>query len=474
MGKVYLVGAGCGAIELYTLKAMKCIQEADCLIYDQLIDKQILDYCKDDCERIYVGKIAHHHTLSQDKMNTLMLEKAKTYHSVVRLKGGDVYVFGRGGEEGEYLYQNGIDFEVVPGISSAIGGLAYAGIPVTHRGLSGGFQVYTGSLRKDEERVFDFSSMLDDYTTYIFLMSMSKKEKIVQGFLDAGKKKETPCAIVSHASFPDQRCIIGTLENIIDQFNKHPLPNPGMIVVGNVIKKHEVLNFYERKALFGKRILVTTVGVDHYLKDKFNDLGAYVKEIITGEIKYLETKIPFIQDNLIFTSKHGVIGFMNNFMKQYHDVRKLNGVRIIAIGKKTNEILNQYGLNADYVPQNANSVCLNQELKELITNEKIYVVQGDTTSIELPHQKITVYTNQKTIIEDDYEHYDYVLFTCASSVYRTLEKTHISANCYVSMGPLTSLAIHECYPDSQILELKKPIKKDMINIVLKEVKEDVL
>ena len=470
MAKVYLVGAGCGAIELYTLKAMKCIQEADCIIYDQLIDKQILDYCKSDCEKIYVGKIAHHHTMPQEKMNELLVEKAKQYHKVVRLKGGDVYVFGRGGEEAEFLYNEGIDFEVVPGISSSIGGLAYAGIPVTHRGLSGGFQVYTGALRKDEDRKFDFHTMLDDYTTYIFLMSMSKKEKIVQGFLEAGKDPKTCCAIVSQASLPSQKCVIGTLENIIEKFNENPVPMPGIIVVGNVIKKQEILNFYERKPLFGKKILVTTVGVDHYLKDEFIELGGNVKEIMTGNVTYLDAKIPQIKDNLIFTSKHGAIGFMKVFMKQYHDVRMLYGVRIIAIGKKTNEVLNSYGLNADYIPKVANSICLNQELKELIKDEEVYVVQGDTTSIELDHHKIIVYTNREIEIDDSNEDYDYALFTCASSVYRTLKNTHISANTFVSMGPLTTKAIQECYPDSYILEVERPVKKKMVEIVLKEEK----
>lgn len=468
MAKVYLVGAGCGAIELYTLKAMKCIQEADCLIYDQLIDKQILDYCKNDCEKIYVGKIAHHHTMPQEKMNELLVEKAKIYDKVVRLKGGDVYVFGRGGEEAEFLYHQGIDFEVVPGISSAIGGLAYAGIPVTHRGLSGGFQVYTGALRKNEDRQFDFHSMLDDYTTYIFLMSMSKKEKIVQGFLEAGKNPQTCCAIVSNASLPNQKCVIGTLGNIIEKYNENPVPMPGIIVVGNVIKKQDILNFYERKPLFGKNIFVTTVGVDHYLKNEFLELGANVKEMITGEVKYLDVELPLIKDNLIFTSKHGAIGFMKNFMKQYHDVRMLHGIRIIAIGKKTNEVLNSYGLNADYIPKIANSICLNQELKELIKDEDVYVVQGDTTSITMNHQKIIVYTNKETQMLDINEDYDYALFTCASSVYRTLKNTHISTNTFVSMGPMTTKAIQECYPDSYILEVERPVKKKMVEMILKE------
>lgn len=478
MGKVYLVGAGCGALELYTVKAMTCIQNADCLIYDQLVDKQILHYCPAHCETIYVGKIAHHHTLSQEKINQLLVDKAKEYECVVRLKGGDVYVFGRGGEEGEYLYDHEIEFEVIPGISSAIGGLAYAGIPVTHRGLSGGFQVMTGVLKQGEEREFDFSSMLDDYITYIFLMSMAKKEKIVKGLLAAGKDPDTGCAIVSHASMPNQKCIVGTLKTILSLFELDPLPMPGIIVVGNSVKMHEKLNFFARKPLFGRRILVTTVGRDHYLKDALSALGAHVNEIMTGQVVYLEPDLPKIKDNLVFTSKHGVIGFMRAFMHQYHDLRKLNGVRIIAIGEKTNEILNQHGLNADYIASMQNGESLNNELNTLIHDEEVYVVQGDVTSIQMDHQKIKVYTNQIAAIEDLSEQFDYGLYTCGSSVERIFRNTHVKIKTFISMGPATSKTIEKCYPESKIIELEKPDKGKMVECILKEenkcfIEEDV-
>lgn len=468
MGKVYLVGAGCGALELYTVKAMKCIKEADCLIYDQLVDKQILHDCQDSCEQIYVGKIAHRHTLPQDQINELLVEKARQYERVVRLKGGDVYVFGRGGEEGEYLYDHGIDFEVVPGISSAIGGLAYAGIPVTHRGLSGGFQVCTGVLRKGEEREFDFSSMLDDYMTYIFLMSMAKKEKIVSGFLKAGKDPDTGCAIVSHASMPRQKCVVATLGTILEKIELDPVPMPGIIVVGNSVKMHEKLNFFERKPLFDRHILVTVVGHDHYLRDALSDLGANVKEIMTGQVVYLDPVIPEIKDNLVFTSKHGVIGFMKAYLRQYHDVRKLNGIRVIAIGQKTNQVLNKYGLNADYISVSGHGKGLNEELKQLIQDEQLFVVQGDVTSVTLNHQKIQVYRNEEIAIEEITDCFDYACFTCGSSVHRILQQTYACANTYVSMGPATTKAIHDCYPDSHIIEIDKPDKAKMIDCILEE------
>ena len=292
MGKVYLVGAGCGDLDLYTVKAMNCIKNADCLVYDALIDDEILNSCKAGCEKIYVGKHAHNHALPQEEICLLLVEKSKQYGNVVRLKGGDVYVFGRGGEEGQVLCEHGVDFEVVPGVSSCMAGLAYAGIPITHRGLSGGFQVYTAQLKHNEQRQFDFSKMLDDYCTYVFLMGMSKLQMIVSGFLEAGKNPKTPIAIVSNATLPHQESMAGTLDTIIDLFNANPLPTPGIIVVGAVVQMREYLNFYENKPLFHKKILATTIGEDHELKHDLKALGANVSEVMVGKVTYEDCVIP--------------------------------------------------------------------------------------------------------------------------------------------------------------------------------------
>lgn len=470
VSKVYLVGAGCGALELYTIKAMCCIQETDCLIYDHLVDQCILDYTKDSCEKIYVGKTSHHHTMKQEDINQLLLQKAHEYHHVVRLKGGDVYVFGRGGEEGQTLYENHIDFEVVPGISSAIGGLAYAGIPITHRGLSTGFQVYTAQLKQHTPRQFDFSTMLADDCTYVFLMAISKIDMIVDGFLQAGKKGDTPVAIISHASLPNQQCLVGTLATIQQQFAHHPLPTPGIIVVGQVVSMRPYLQFYEKLPLFSKNILVTSVGHDDYLTQRLRDLGAAVDQVKTGDILYQQCDIPFINGYLIFTSRHGVIGFMQNYLQQHHDLRKLAHTKIICIGQKTNQQLQHYGLTADYFPSHADSHYLNQELKNLTQNQEVYLAMSNQTNIQIHNHELHVYHNQETIIMDNPQHYDYGLFTCASSVHRFYHNNTSTIDVFVSIGHHTTKAIQECYGDVKIIEVSHPHKEEMIDIILRSEK----
>ncbi len=472
MGKVYLVGAGCGSLDLYTVKAMRCIQKADCLIYDHLIDEEILEYCPIHCELIYVGKKAHHHTMKQEEINELLVKKSRQYNYVVRLKGGDVYVFGRGGEEAKLLYENHIDFEVVPGVSSAIAGLDYAGIPITHRGISGGFQVYTAQLRYQENRDFDYTKMLDDYCTYVFLMGIAKIDMIINGLIAAGKRKETPVAVISHASMADQQCLVGTLEDICNKFHSCPLPTPGIIVVGNVIEMRKYLNFYERLPLFSKKILITTIGNDHYLKNQLIDLGAYVNEVKTGEVVYQDVNLPDMKGYIIFTSQHGVIGFMKNYLNQYKDLRNLSRVKIICIGARTNKKLNEYGLNADFIASVPDSNYINREFKELVKDSPTYLITGGQKSnVTIQNHDICVYHNQEVNIQSNIEHYDYALFTCASSVKRFFKANTSICDCFISIGAHTTQAILECYGDVRIIEVKQSTKKAMIETVLNDIKE---
>lgn len=470
MGKVYLVGAGCGDLDLYTVKAMNCIKNADCLVYDALIDDEILNSCKAGCEKIYVGKHAHNHALPQEEICLLLVEKSKQYGNVVRLKGGDVYVFGRGGEEGQVLCEHGVDFEVVPGVSSCMAGLAYAGIPITHRGLSGGFQVYTAQLKHNEQRQFDFSKMLDDYCTYVFLMGMSKLQMIVSGFLEAGKNPKTPIAIVSNATLPHQESMAGTLDTIIDLFNANPLPTPGIIVVGAVVQMREYLNFYENKPLFHKKILATTIGEDHELKHDLKALGANVSEVMVGKVTYEDCVIPELSGYLVFTSKHGVIGFMENYLRQYKDLRKLNPMKIVCIGKKTNEALEKYYLSADFIPSYADSDVLNKELKEIVGNEKVFLARGHLpVGFNLECEELYVYKNSEVEITTTEDVYDFGLFTSKSSVERFKKANNSKIHTFISIGKHTSKAIRECYGDVRLIEVADPSKKAMVKACLKEV-----
>lgn len=232
--RVLLVGAGPGDPKLITLKGLAAIRAADCIVYDRLVSPALLKSAKPGCELIFVGKENHHHTLPQDEINALLARKAGEHTLVVRLKGGDPFVFGRGLEEFLYLHERNISCAVIPGVTSAIAGPAAAGIPVTHRGVSRAFHVYTAHDRNDALADLDFGSMRDDAATYVFLMGLSLLPEIVARLLAAGKAPTTPVAVVSQATLPDQRCVRGTLADIAGAVAEAGLVAPAVIVVGAV------------------------------------------------------------------------------------------------------------------------------------------------------------------------------------------------------------------------------------------------
>ncbi len=243
MGKVYLTGAGPGDLELLTLKAARVIGEADVIIYDRLANPEILKMAKDGCKFIYVGKEDGKHTLPQEQINETIYKMAQEHDVVVRLKGGDPFVFGRGGEEGIYLKERGIDFEVIPGITSAISVPAYSGIPVTHRGISVGFRVITGheAPGKPKSQIPWENFKTDD--TIIFLMGLHNLDKIAQKLIEVGKPKDFPVAVISKGTTPDQQVVIGTLEDIYEKAKD--LPTPALIVVGKVVELRDQLEWFK-------------------------------------------------------------------------------------------------------------------------------------------------------------------------------------------------------------------------------------
>ena len=244
MGKVYLTGAGPGDIELLTLKAARVIKEADVIVYDRLANPEILKMAKDGCVFKYVGKADGKHILPQDQINELLFECAKQYDVVVRLKGGDPFVFGRGGEEGKYLHEKGVEFEVIPGITSSISVPAYAGIPVTHRGVSVSFRVVTGheAPNKEASQIPWENFKTDD--TIVFLMGLHNLEKIAKKLIEIGKPKDFPVAVISQGTTPNQKTVVGTLEDIYEKAKD--LPTPALIVVGKVVELRDELNWFEK------------------------------------------------------------------------------------------------------------------------------------------------------------------------------------------------------------------------------------
>ncbi len=243
MGKVYLTGAGPGDIELLTLKAARVIKEADVIIYDRLANPDILQMAKNGCEFIYVGKEDGKHILPQEQINEVIYRSALKYDVVVRLKGGDPFVFGRGGEEGKYLHERGIPFEVIPGITSSISVPAYAGIPVTHRGVSVSFRVVTGheAPNKEASQIPWENFKTDD--TIVFLMGLHNLQQIAQKLIEIGKPKDFPVAVISRGTTPEQKTVVGTLEDIYEKAKD--LPTPALIVVGKVVNLREELNWFE-------------------------------------------------------------------------------------------------------------------------------------------------------------------------------------------------------------------------------------
>src|SRR5512143_2024905 len=234
--KVYLIGAGPGDPDLLTVKALRLIQQADIVVYDRLISAEILQLIPDGTTRLYAGKASGAHSHTQEEINELLVQLARPGRSVVRLKGGDPYIFGRGGEEALHLIRHGIDFEVVPGITAAAAASAYAGIPLTHRGLAQGVTFLTGHIRDDEPFALDWSQLRDPNITLLFYMGLANSELIAQQLINAGRAAATPVAIVENASTPAQRRLIGTLAALPDLVIEHRVKAPALIIIGEVVR----------------------------------------------------------------------------------------------------------------------------------------------------------------------------------------------------------------------------------------------
>lgn len=352
-GKVVLVGAGPGDTGLLTLKGEKYIKQADCLVYDRLSSPEFLSMAKAGCELIYVGKENHKHVMKQDAINELLYEKSKYHELVVRLKGGDPYVFGRGGEEALYLVDRNVEVEVVPGVSSSVAALAAAGIPITHRGIAKGFQVITAHSRKDEEADIDYSLLTDETITCVFLMGLAHVKSIAAGLMKAGRRADTPAAVISNGTLAAQRKCIGTLADIGEKIEKAKLTSPAIIVVGDVVSLNDRLDFFEKRPLFGRKITVPYIKTNELIA-KLQQLGADVTPVKTGIIK--PVIIPEFADKvrsadwIVFTSKNGVRSFFYNLDLAGADIRLIANARFAVVGKATEKELAKHHIKADVIP----------------------------------------------------------------------------------------------------------------------------
>lgn len=356
---VYLVGAGPGDDKLITVRGYELIKKADCIIYDYLVNPELLKFRKNDCKLIYAGKKAGAHSLTQDSINQLLAREAKTRHSVVRLKGGDPFIFARGAEEAAYLSKKKINFEIVPGVTSAIAAPAYAGIPLTERSKNSTVGFITGheDPAKPDSSI-DWHALAKALGTMVFLMGVGSLDLIVKRLIACGKSKDTPVALIRWGTTAKQKTVIGTLGNIIKLSRKNKISPPAIIVVGETVKLRKELNWFEKKPLFAKRIIVTrTREQASVLSEKLKELGAEVMEIPT--IKVISQKVDeqlkraFSSgeyDWIFFTSQNGVGEFAAFLKRAGKDSRIFGRAKICAIGPETAKSLRNIGIMPDYIP----------------------------------------------------------------------------------------------------------------------------
>ena len=355
-GRIYLIGAGPGDAGLLTLRGKELLGEAQAVIYDSLVNPQILKFCRTDAELVFAGKTMGQAHMSQEEINELLVSKAKEGKTVARLKGGDPFVFGRGGEEAEAIVQNGIDLEIVPGVSSVTAVPAYGGVPITHRRYNSSFAVFTGHQGQIEDSAYDPAEI----ETMVFLMGLSNIESIMKKLLESGKEPSTPVAVISCGTLPEQKSVVGTISDIAEKTRVLDMQTPATIVVGEVASLAEAIEWYEKKPLFGKTIMVTR---EKEASSEFAELlascGAMIIEFPTIEIKPVrntkeqELSVRNLEDYdfLVFTSVNGVSNYFEVLALEGKDSRELKGKKIIAIGEKTSEELLRYNLRADYVPK---------------------------------------------------------------------------------------------------------------------------
>jgi uroporphyrinogen III methyltransferase/synthase len=357
-GKVYLVGAGPGDAGLLTLRAAELIERADFVALDALVSADIAARIPKGTEVVYVGKRANAHALPQDQINQLLVSEAKKGKMVVRLKGGDPFVFGRGGEEAEELLAAGVPVEIVPGISSSIAGPAYAGIPVTHRSYATSVTLVTAHEADSGSTGVQWPALAQLDGTIVFMMGFANLPSICHKLMEYGMEGDRGCAVISKATRFDQRTVTGTLRNIEARVAEAKLETPALIVVGDVVKLHETLNWFENKPLFGKRVVVTRAREQaSELKRLLEESGAQVMQFPTIEIappkswESLDAATDSSYDWLIFTSTNGVEAFFRRLFELGKDVRSLASTKVAAVGQATADALRIRGLSPDLVPE---------------------------------------------------------------------------------------------------------------------------
>ena len=430
-----MIGAGPGDVDLLTLKAKSLIEHADVIVYDRLADNRILGFVSEDAEKIYVGKSPGQHTMRQEDISQLLVDLSKKFNNIVRLKGGDPFVFGRGGEESLLLAENNIPFEIVPGVTSAIAVPAYAGIPVTHRGIATSFAVVTGH-EMSEKSTLRWDKLSTGVDTLIFLMGVANLEEITQKLINNGRAADTPAAVIQNGTKAEQRVLMTTVENAARDVKYNKITSPAIFIVGEVVKLRDNLKWFDTKPLFGKKILITrTRSQASKLSKMLSDFGANCIEIPSIKIvkpsddyKAIDEALAKILDYhfIIFTSENGVKLFFERLKLKNLDTRSLANTKVATIGSSTATKLLEHGIIADFVPTEFKAEALIELLKGKVSDKKVLIPRAEEAREILPQEltrcgaAVEVVPIYKTIsaIEGkiNLDDIDLVTFTSSSTV----------------------------------------------------------
>jgi len=438
--RVSLVGAGPGDAGLLTIMGTRRIQSADVVLFDRFVSKEILAMIPVSAEVIDVGKNAGSHPVPQSGINRLLLEKAKQGFNVVRLKGGDPFLFGRGGEELELLAENGIPFEVVPGVSSAIAAAAYAGIPVTHRDYVSSLHIISGHAKNNETPKINYNALVRTNGTLVFLMGVTAVEEICKGCIAAGMSKDMPAAIVENATTSKQRKFVGTVETLPVIVRENAVKSPATIIIGMVCGLSGRYDWFSQRPLFGTHIIVARVkpGISK-LSERLREMGAHVTELLCAKITpltvpgcLLEKALENIADYswLVFTSSIGVNVFFNYLIEAKIDIRQLHHIRIACVGTETEKEVGKRGINTDYCPGEYNGAALALGLCKIIkSGERVLIARAKDgaedltrvlTEAGINYDDVAIYEKTRwgghwLLSDAEYAPLQ-VAFTCSSSV----------------------------------------------------------
>lgn len=398
MGQVTLVGAGPGDPGLLTIKGRQAIRDADVIVYDRLVGPEILALMPEHAECIDVGKQSNHHPTPQWRINEMLLEKAQEDKKVVRLKGGDCFLFGRGGEELELLAQHGIPFEVIPGITSALSVPAYAGIPVTHRDFTSSVHIITGHAKAGSKLDIDFDALVRHKGTLVFLMSVASTPMILDGLMQAGMPQEMPAAMIERGTLPSQRKLVAQVGTLAQRMQEEGISSPAILIVGSVCALSDDFDWFDSQPLHGVTVAVTRPKARAgTLTDRLRKLGADVISYPCIETQTIWPNMPVVEalaalDQyhwLVLTSPAGVDVLAQLLDAAEMDMRNVAHMKIAVIGAGTAQKLKEHGLRADYVPAVYDSVHLAEGLIRLVQEgERVLMLRAEIGTPELPERLI--------------------------------------------------------------------------------------